>query len=394
MNNPRLQYLFQQYFEKKASAEERTELANLLEDDNNREHIMNLFTVKWATYPGDGEVISEDASNEMLKQILEKTIVENEVISIEKNRKFNWRQIAAAAAIISFIAVGYWLFTNNKKSIEAPVIAKNINEDVNPGSFKARLTLADGSTITLDSAALGELTKQGGTVILNKDGKLVYNPSTNTGEVLYNTVATANGETYSLTLADGSQVWLNAGSSIRFPVAFSGKERRIETTGEVYVKVAKNPAQPFVAVVAGMEVLALGTEFNINAYSDETNGTATLIEGSVKVSNGTASTILQPGQQTNVSGKDQLTVAKKVNLDEITSWKEGKFHFESADLKTILRQFARWYDVEVQYAGAIPTDKYFVIINRNVTLASVLKALQANGINFKIEGKKLLVQAG
>jgi ferric-dicitrate binding protein FerR (iron transport regulator) len=159
------------------------------------------------------------------------------------------------------------------------------------------------------------------------------------------------------------------------------------------VKVAKNPQQPFIASANGMEVLALGTEFNINSYGNEKNTNTTLIEGMVKVSKGNANTILKPGQQTELYSNGKLTAPKEVNTDEIVAWKDGLFHFESSDLQTILRQFARWYDVEVIYEGPVKSKHYFGIVKRSSTLKSVLELLQDNNILFRIEGKKLIVKS-
>ncbi len=318
-------------------------------------------------------------------------------------RIFSWQRVAVAAAIILMIGTGtYFLFFNAGKNEIAKTVNPNpVQNDVAPGSFKARLTLADGSSIIIDSAALGQLTKQGNTSVINKDGKLVYESEKGNGVVLYNTIATNKGETYSFILADGSKVWLNSASSVHFPVAFPGKERRIEFTGEVYMQVAKNPQQPFIASAKGLDVLALGTEFNINAYNDEENVNTTLIEGMVKVSTPQLSSstqnqnvILNPGQQTQLNRKGELTTAKNVDTDEIIAWKDGMFHFESADLKTILRQFARWYDVEVVYDGPVKNRKFFGIVKRNSTLKTVLEMLQDNNIVFHIEGKKLVVKSG
>ncbi|HLG39647.1 MAG TPA: FecR domain-containing protein [Chitinophagaceae bacterium] len=324
-------------------------------------------------------------------------------------RIFPLRRWDVAASIILLLGVSSYLLFFNKPAKQAEMVQtqeQRYKNDVDPGKYKARLTLADGSTITLDSAALGELAKQGNTSVINKDGQLVYNPSSTKGEVLYNTVSTNKGETYSLTLADGSKVWLNSGSSIHFPVAFPGKERRIETTGEVYVKVAPLTAKggqgkvPFIVSVNGMEVLALGTEFNINSYSDEDNISTTLIEGSLKVTKGTIYTVLKPGQQTILNSNGQLGAATTVNIDEIVAWKEGFFHFESADLKTILRQFSRWYDIDVVYEGPVTNRTFFGIIKRSNTLKKVLEMLQDNKIEFRIEslpdsrtGKKLIVKS-
>jgi len=393
MDNSRLQYLFERYFDKTASAEESTELAELIGIETNKEQLLQLISAAWSTYQGDGVIVAAEKSDEMLKNILGKNKQRGKVILMNPRRQFKWRTIAAAALLL-FVAGSYWLLSNNKKPFAPPIAETKVN-DVNPGTFKAQLTLADGRKIILDSATLGELAKQGNTSVINKDGQLVYQPGIGSQEsVVYNTVVTNKGEIYSFILSDGSKIWLNSGSSIHFPVSFPGKERRIEVTGEVYVKVAKNAAQPFIATCNGMEVQALGTEFNINAYGDDDILSTTLIEGKVKVSKGTANTILNPGQQTQLNKSDQFSVPRNVDVNEIVAWKEGLFHFESANLKTILREFARWYDVEVVYEGTVPQDNYFVIISRNVTLSSVLKALQANGVKFYIEGKKLIVQPG
>lgn len=311
----------------------------------------------------------------------------------------HWLRYAAAGVIILLIGTGtYFLFFSHTPTKAVAINKPSQHNDVNPGSYKARLTLSDGRNIIVDSAALGELTKQGNTVVLNKYGQLIYKPekapsASSEESIVYNTVSTNKGETYSFTLADGSKVWLNSGSSIHFPVAFPGKERRIEITGEVYIKVAHNPQQPFIASANGMEVLALGTEFNINSYPEEGNISTTLINGVVRVSKQGINRLLKPGEQTLLLGDGTMTTPKEINIDEITAWKDGFFHFESADLKTILRQFARWYDIEVVYEGTVTNRKFFGIVKRSNTLKKVLEMLQDNNIVYQIEGKKLIVKS-
>jgi transmembrane sensor len=398
----RLKYLFEKYFDKTASEDEKTELADLINNEANRDAVMQLFSSAWEKYQGNGNVISSQKADEMLQYILTKNVSQDAtVIPLNGHRKFKRWHIAAAAAILIFIGGSYLLTNSSKKPSQQTPVATVPANDVNPGEFKARLTLADGSSIIIDSATLGQLTKQGKTAVINKDGKLVYESEKGNQEVLYNKITTNKGETYSFTLADGSKVWLNSASSVYFPVAFPGKERRIEFTGEVYVQVAKNPKQPFIASAKGLEVLALGTEFNVNAYDDEENINTTLIEGMVKVSIPQLSSteqnqnvILNPGQQTQLYKNGQLTAGKNVDTDEIIAWKDGLFHFESTDLRTILRQFARWYDVEVVYDGPVKNRKFFGIVKRNSTLKTVLEMLQDNNIDFHIEGKKLVVKSG
>jgi len=391
----RLKYLFEKYFEKTAKSEEITELTDLISNEGNKDFIMLLLADSWEKYRGDGIVISAEKTDEIIQHIFEKNSSYDNVIPMSRQKKLNWWSVAAAAAILFFIAGSiYWLSSGNKNPSQQTSVAKVPAGDANPGSFKARLKLADGSTIILDTAESGQLAKQGNSLVINKDGQLIYKPEEGGQSVVYNTIATNKGETYSFTLADGSKVWLNSESSVYFPATFPGKERRIEITGEVFVKVAKNPQQPFIASANGMEVLALGTEFNINSYGNEKNTNTTLIEGMVKVSKGNANTILKPGQQTELYSNGKLTAPKDVNTDEIVAWKDGLFHFESSDLQTILRQFARWYDVEVIYEGPVKSRHYFGIVKRSCTLKSVLELLQDNNILFRLEGKKLIVKSG
>jgi ferric-dicitrate binding protein FerR (iron transport regulator) len=311
--------------------------------------------------------------------------------------KRSWFRIAAAAVIIC-MATAVWLNLYKKDSVKPVANTETVTgNDIAAGKYKAKLTLADGSSIVLDSAAAGKLAQQGNTAVYNKDGQLIYNAKDEkAGEMVYNTLSTANGEFYSAVLADGSKVWLNAASSIRFPASFTGKERRVEITGEAYFEVAHDKNKKFIVASSGVNTEVLGTHFNVNSYADEAGISVTLLEGLVSVNTAQSkqSEIIKPGQQAKISpaAGDEITISKP-ELDEVISWKEGYFHFESADMKTILRQFARWYDIEVIYEGALSNEKFFSIINRNTPLSTVLKSLQANGVKFRIEGKKLFVQS-
>lgn len=217
----RLKYLFEKYFEKTASQDENAELAELINNEANRDVVMQLFADAWNEYQGDGDVVPPRKADEMLQNILAKNSWEGDaVVSINLKRRIIWRRIAAAAAIVIFTAGGvYWLSSGNNKSPEQTAVTSAPAGDVNPGTFKARLTLADGKSIVLDSAALGELTKQGNTLVLNKDGQLVYEAHSGGTSVMYNTLTTNKGEAYSFTLADGSKIWLNSASSVYFPVS-------------------------------------------------------------------------------------------------------------------------------------------------------------------------------
>ena len=345
------------------------------------------------------EFLKNDSFKEGLRDLMQKeTIWERiqEQINLRSGKviRVNWyKRIAIAASVFLVFGLSAYLafFQKSDRNKDQEVTK---TADINPGGYKARLILSDGRSIILDSAADGELAQQGNTSVLNKNNQLVYESSAHLGTVEYNTLATGRAEMYSLTMADGTKVWLNSESSIYFPVAFNDKERRVEVIGEVYIQVAKNPSKPFIVSANGLEVLALGTEFNLNSYKDEDGISTTLVEGTVKVSKGGINTILQPGQQTKLIRNGQFTPPASINIDEITGWRNGWFHFESADLKTILRQFARWYNVEVVYEGPVKNRKFFGIVKRSSSLSTVLEILHDNDIIFRIDGKKLIVKSG
>jgi ferric-dicitrate binding protein FerR (iron transport regulator) len=302
-----------------------------------------------------------------------------------------WPSVAAAAVVlVGGMLLFKWL--NNKK--ESPgqttsFAAVNVGD---PGKYKAKLKLADGSLIIIDSATNGKLAQQGNVEVINRNGKLIYEQSpSGKSEVLYNSVFTSNGETYAMVLSDGTKIWLNAQSSIKFPNSFTTADRRVEITGEAYFEVDHNPAKPFHVAVNGMDVQVLGTRFNINSYGDEPNMTTTLLEGKVKVTKDGATGLLSPNSQAIITGKNNLRILENIDAELAIAWKEGLFNFDGTELKELLRQFARWYDIEIVYQTEIPEKRLFGIMNRNSSLNSVLVALKAHNINFRIEGKKLFI---
>jgi ferric-dicitrate binding protein FerR (iron transport regulator) len=274
-----------------------------------------------------------------------------------------------------------------------------------PGANKAFLQLADGSTITLDDSATGMLAQQGATKILKlNNGQLQYNSSTQVNApILYNTISTPRGGQYHVILPDGSKVWLNAASSLRFPTAFQGNTRMVQLTGEAYFEVVHNSKMPFKVSVppppgetGGAEVEVLGTHFNVMGYDNENTISTTLLEGSVRVSQQAAdkgSPVLQlkAGQQANLHKGSSECKVQEVDTDAVVAWKNGMFQFNSADIQTIMRQIERWYDVEVTYKGRIPDGHYSGIVPRDNNLLKVLRIFEESDLKFTIEGKKLSV---
>ncbi len=205
--------------------------------------------------------------------------------------------------------------------------------------------------------------------------------------VVYNTLSAPTGGQFQLVLPDGSKVWLNSSSSIRFPTEFSGEERKVELTGEAYFEVAKNPTLPFRVSVSGMYVEVLGTHFNIMAYGDESSIKTTLLEGSVRVTKGSSAKVLTPGQQSKMNLKGDINVVD-ADLEQVIAWKNGYFQFSSDDIETIMRQVARWYDIKVVYKDKIPGGGFSGIVSRKNNISRVLKILQDGGVQLRWKGKK------
>ncbi|MET7000414.1 FecR family protein [Chitinophaga defluvii] len=323
------------------------------------------------------------------------------------------RLLRYAAAVLLLVAMGTWYFSErNKTAPPAPAISSPATElaDLKPGTPGAILKLSNGQEIVLDSANNGVLAIQGNTKIIRRNNQIFYDETaSNQTEAVYNTITTPKGRQYQLILADGSKVWLNAASSIRYPTLFTGNKREVEITGEVYFEVAHQTLKnnrangagetrmPFIVKVSnaaghGEEIEVLGTHFNINAYHDEPAVKTTLLEGSVKVSTMAGhSAVLQPGQQSAVAQNGAIHVMKAVNTDAVMAWKNGYFSFDQTDLATLMRQIGRWYDVDISYEGAIPVRKFGGEISRDNNASQVLKIMEETGVRFRIEGRKIIV---
>jgi len=306
-----------------------------------------------------------------------------------------WR--AAAAAVLILLAGSTWLLLHHPGAGKPRVASTTHPQDLPPGGNKATLTLGNGARINLDSAAIGTLAAQGKTQVQKlSSGEVAYNsPFKKSAEVFYNTLSTPRGGQYRIILPDGTKVWLDASSSITYPTAFTGRQRQVEITGEAYFEVADNKSMPFIVRKAASDetIQVLGTHFNVNAYDDEDAMRTTLLEGRIKVNRGNTGTILRPGQQA-VSTKDgdQIKVIDDANINLVMAWKNGNFRFDRADIQTVMRQIARWYDVDVEYKGGAITRHFGGTISRNVNVSQVFQMLEMTGaVKFKIDGKKIIV---
>lgn len=310
----------------------------------------------------------------------------------------------AAAAVIAFAIIGtvcYYRLTAVRKPAEAGGgVAKNdvgnaIGNDIAPGDNKAILTLANGSRMVLDSARNGLLVRKGSLNIeKTSDGQLRYvvdkdREMKEDSSVAFNTINTPRGGEYQVILSDGTKVWINAASALKFPTAFNGHERTVELTGEAYFEVAKNADKPFYVKVNDMQVQVLGTSFNIMAYSDEPAIKTTLLEGSVRLAMGKNSHLLQPGQQ-GIADHRGIAVVN-ANTDEAIAWKNGYFEFNRCSIQDIMHQLSRWYDTDVVYESKVPGDEFVGKISRDAKLSQVLRILELSNVHFRIENKKIFV---
>lgn len=303
-----------------------------------------------------------------------------------------WIRYAVAASILLFISVGAYFFIRNTH--KADNFAANTYKGIVPGTNKATLTLANGTTISLDDATKGQIAKQVGVKITKTaDGQIVYQAdATGQEQAVQNTVTTPKGGQYKIILPDGTNVWLNAASSITYPTVFKGAEREVTLDGEGYFEVAKNKAMPFRVKSALQTIEVLGTHFNINAYADESLVKTTLLEGAVRVTSATNSILIVPGEQAVINRVGNGAISKQqVNLDKEVAWKNGVFSFADEDIREVMRQVSRWYDIDVVYEGDMPTEKFFGEISRNSNLADVFRILELNNMKFVVEGKTVKI---
>ena len=323
---------------------------------------------------------------------------EGEYRTIDVSRSFAWIRYTVAACVILLLGYGsYYLFvhpTRHQGIAKKEGAMKPEKKEVLPGGNRAILTLANGSAIVLDSVNNGELAMQGNTRIVKLDnGQLAYHTKGDrNAETMYNTMTTPRGGQYKLILPDGTAVWLNAASSFRYPTAFTDKQRQVEITGEAYFEVAPNKVMPFIVMVnKTQKIEVLGTHFNVNAYDDEASINTTLLEGSVKVVQGDREKILAPGQQAQLDKKGEISIIRDANMEAAVAWKNGVFLFDHSNIQSVMRQLARWFDMEVEYRGQPTSDLFGGDIRRSLPLTKVFHFLEKSQVHFNIEGKKIVV---
>ena len=382
--------------------EEKRLLVNYL-SKNDTPELRQLLLEKFA------DDLLEDVAND-LPQVTSEKILGNIYLSILEKQPskvvsiLHMRNIAAASVLFLVVASVFFLLKPNKPDNNSAVIAKSLQADVMaPTGNRASIILANGKKVFLDSNNSGVLAMQGNIRIeKSDDGKISYKGSA--FENGYNTLFNPRGsKPVELTLSDGSKVWLNSESSVRYPVSFVGIERVVEITGEAYFEVEKVPGSTFRVAVAGKSMIeVLGTHFNVNSYAEENQANVTLLEGSIRLTLPPSRTSLAhtvniaPGQQASYNISENtpasISVKDKVNLNAVMAWKNGYFNFDNSSLQTVMRQLARWYDIQVTYEGKIPSRTFGGEMQRDLNLSEVLKLLEKNNVHFSIQNKQLMVK--
>lgn len=383
MDQKRFSALLERYLREDLSREEAAQLLDSLQDDDMRR--------QWeATITG----LLENKEVQGLSDRPRMEAIRRSIMAGKTQPKPLFKRLLpyAAAAVVLLIATLY-IFRPFAETT-APVAGNTNMLPLAPGGDRAMLTLADGSQIPLDSAGNGAIAAQGNVQVVKlSSGQLAYN-STQAGkesQVSYNTLSTPRGGQFRIILPDGSNVWLNAASSLRFPTVFTGKTREVQLTGEAYFEVAKNPSMPFTVKVNDMAVRVLGTHFNVMAYHDENTVQTTLLEGAVNIQHGPQAVLLKPGQQARLNAAGKMTVNEDADLEEVVAWKNGYFHFNHETLEGVMRQIGRWYDAEITYEGNIPDREFGGKIERSSSVTDVLKILELSKVNYRIEGKKIII---
>jgi transmembrane sensor len=375
-----IQHLINRFFEGSITPEEKKQLDNWYH---------SLSSAQVEVFTNESEV---QLSNRM-KHRLGKMV--------KKDRRSTPPRIillrVAAAVLIIGVSISTFLFLYPHKVQEkfSATIRNQPASDILPGSNKATLTLGNGLTIELDGTSARSLGKDGGINIVKlSDGQVEYqddNNSQHNQSTVYNTISTPRGGQYQITLADGTRVWLNASSSVRFPVDFNDSVREVEMVGEAYFEVAKDPSKPFRVKVKDNYIRVLGTHFNVMAYDNEPSINTTLLEGSLRVENKKSSSLIAPGQQAKTDASGSIKVIKDADVEEAIAWKSGYFLFNSSDIKSIMHQVERWYDADVNYLGEVKLH-FTGQVSRNMKVSELLRKLElTNEVHFKIEGKKITV---
>lgn len=392
MSDQNITELLNRFFQGEITPEEKERLSHWIRESGNEAELETLMAETWQQFKPQ-QSLSDSKADALLQSILQKTRKAKRS-SVRLLHKFY--RIAAAASIVLLLGLSLYFWIDQNTGIKQPVPQSARQDIAPPQTLDAVLMLGNGEQIVLKQAPNGILAVEGSVNIRKTtDGQITYQSgqSGHDEEIVYNTLSIPKGsKTLSLELADGTKVWLNAASTLRYPNRFIGNQRQVEVRGEAYFEVAKNEDRPFTVNVDNKtEIKVLGTHFNINAYDDESTIKTTLLEGSVQVSSSLSHSVtLFPGQQSVMDTKGNIRVTE-ADTGQAIAWKNGLFDFKEADIQTIMRQLARWYDLEVAYEKEI-TEKFYVKMSRDTHISNVFKILETTGaVAFRIEGDTITI---
>ena len=399
-----MNFLLRKHIDGTLTEDERLELSTFINRKQNKESVVVALEDLMHHHSAEQDyderrfapivqgIFSADLTSENDQAIVDTPPAQSQPDKVSGNKLW-W--LLVIALLIAAAAFAYFYYF---KSLVPGKTSQNnstaLQNDAAPGGNRAVLTVSDGTTFTLDSISSGLITQQGHVKLTKSTNEeLRYSGSGQINEaIMFNTVSTPRGGQYQIQLSDGSRIKLNSFSSITYPVLFSGAERNVTITGEVYFEISHNPRMPFKVRAYDMEVEVQGTDFNINAYADETSMKTTLLKGSLKLNKNAKKQVLQAGQQGQFDNEGNFVLEKDVDIDEVMAWKNGLFNFDNTDMKTAMRQIGRWYDVDIIYEIGAPVDQPVTCrIERNVNLSEVVKALAKNDIRCRIDGKTLIV---
>jgi hypothetical protein len=358
-------------------------------DKTEDDELQRLMYSDFLAELGQGTVIEEPSLDNILDNLHHKIDKDRHRIKLFKN----W--MAIAASIVGVLVLTYIFFNRiEKKSKYSPTVCMRKNHHTKLTKAGVVLTLSNGAVIPLSHLTDGNIARDGKTTIVKKEDKLVFHGqqadlATSSPD---NLLTTAQGAQYQLQLSDGTKVWLNAASSLRFPSVFKGRERLVQLTGEAYFEVSKNPEMPFIVQTGASKIKVLGTHFNVMAYSDEKTLKTTLLEGAIRFMSKKGDIDVKPGEQVELAADGAMLLNKNVDLNDVVAWKRGFFHFEHENLESIMLQLSRWYGIEVVYKSKVNA-LFFAEMPRNTALTDVLKALELAGkVKFEVSGRKVIVE--
>ena len=390
MSQERFVLLMRQFIEDQINEQDLTELRTLVAAGGYEGDMQQLYDEVY-----ERSVLDRDLPPERVQKILYAIHnSEPKVVPLRK-KTGTWKWAAAAAFLV--LLTGAYLLMKRRAGTAPAVRVLAVRTPLPAPTGKAILTLAGGEQVILDSTVNGKLAEQSGVSIVKTDsGQLTYITGKKTAIAdQYNTLATPRGGQYQIVLPDGTRVWLNSATSLRYPTVFNGAYRNVELSGEAYFEVSRNSHAPFTVNAAGMQVAVLGTAFNLMAYMDEDVIRTTLVNGSVRLQSPKGAQLIQPGEQGSLDKKEPRFTVSRPDLEEVLAWKNGEFKFSGLPIQTIMRQMARWYDVDIEYQGAPPVNRFNGDITKAQNATALLDMLETTKtVHFEIAGRKIIVIRG